>query len=170
VSILFAYFDPDLLMEALTAGAIIGALAGIVVFTADSAAEGIRRVILGLLIGGIIMGVFQAIRIGSALGFGFGTALNPLLEAGSGPFGALVFEAIVWTMQAAFAGGIFMVVSLAPFNALKGGLAGAVIGIVAALISWGLLQFVDAAVPLVIFYILVLGIVLFIVDNLPVRG
>lgn len=169
MSILFAYYN-GILMDALTAGAVIGALAGIVVFTADSAAEGIRRVILGLLIGGILMGVFQAIRIGAALGFGFGTALNPLREAGSGPFGALVFEAIVRTMQAAFAGGIFMVVSLAPFNALKGGLAGAVIGIVAALISWGLLRFVDTAVPLVIFYILVLGIVLFIVDNLPVRG
>ncbi len=60
-----------------------------------------------------------------------------------------------------------MIISLAPFRAFKGALAGLIIGTVASLMAWGLLQFIDTAVPIVIFYVLVLGLVLFIIENLP---
>lgn len=169
MSILLSYYS-GVLTEALTIGAIIGAIVGVIVFTASSASEGLQRVVFGFVLGGVLMGVFQAIIIGTTAGVGVGNTLNPLLQAEVGPFGSLVFNAILLSFGAALAGGLFMVVSLAPLRALLGAVAGAILGMVSGLAAWGVLRYVDARVPLVIFYILIFGIVLFILDNLPVRG
>lgn len=169
MSILFSYYS-GVFADALTAGAFIGALAGIVVFTAASAAEGIQRVLLGFVIGGIVMGVIQAVIISTTTGVGGDMSINPLLQSEAGQFGGVLYRGIVLTVQTALGAGLLMVISLAPFRALKGAIAGLIIGSVAAFLSWGALQFVDTAIPLVIFYILVLGVVLFIIDHLPARG
>lgn len=168
MSILVSTFS-GLLTDALTIGAVIGALAGIVVFTADSASEGIQRVIFGIIVGGIIMGVIQAALISGIAGQGLGSRLNPMLQEEVGPFGSVVYRALVLTVQAALAGGLFMVISLAPFRAFKGALAGVIIGTVAALLSWFALRYIATPIPLVVYYALVLGLVVFIVENLP-RG
>ncbi len=159
-----------LLSEALTIGAIIGALAGIIVYTASSASEGVQRVLLGILVGGVLMGVYQAIIISQAAGVTGGSGLNPLLQSRMGPFGGLVYRGAILTLQAALLGGLLMVVSLAPLRALQGAVAGVIIGSVAAFLSWGALSFVDTRVPLVIFYVLILGLVLFIIENIPRQG
>jgi hypothetical protein len=157
-------------MDALTIGAVIGTLAGVVVFTAGSAGEGVQRVMVGFIVGGVIMGLVQAVIISGAAGVGTGGSLNPLRQSGAGPFGSVVYRGIVLTIEAAVAGGLFMVVSLAPFRAFKGALAGLIIGTVAAFLAWGVLQLIDTNVPLIIFYVLVLGVVLFIIENIPARG
>lgn len=159
-----------LLTDALTIGAIIGAFVGVVVFTAESAAEGIQRVIFGFIVGGIVMGVFQAILISGVAGVGLGAPFNPMRQSEVGSFGAVVYRGIELTVQAALAGGLLMIVSLAPFRALKGALAGVIIGTVASYLSWFVLRYVDTAVPLIIYYVLVLGLVLFIIENLPRRS
>ena len=169
MAVLFSYYS-GVLVDALTIGAIVGVLAGIVIFTASSAAEGLQRVLLGFIIGGVVMGVIQAVLISTAAGVGGGNSFNPLLGTEVGSFGGVVYRGIVLTVQTALAGGFLMVVSLAPFRALKGALAGLIIGTIAAFLSWGALQFIDTAVPLVVFYVLVLGVVLFIIDHLPARG
>lgn len=159
-----------LLTDALTIGAVIGAFVGVVAFTAESASEGIQRVIFGFIVGGIIMGLIQAVMISGVAGIGFGTQFNPLLQSEVGSFGGMIYQAIVLTLQAALAGGLLMIVSLAPFRALKGGLAGVIIGTVAAYLSWLTLRYLATPIPVVIYYILVFGLVLFIIENLPGRG
>lgn len=166
---LLSYYS-GLLPEALTIGAIVGVLTGIVLFTASSASEGMHRVFLGFLAGGIIMGLIQAVIISGAAGVGGSSGLNPLYQSRVGNFGAVVYRGVELTVQAAFAGGLFMIISLAPFRAFKGALAGLIIGTVAAVVAWGLLQFINTAIPIVVFYVLVLGLVLFVIENLPRRA
>lgn len=166
---LLSYYS-GLLPDALTIGAIVGVLTGVVVYTASSAGEGIQRVMVGFLGGGIIMGLIQAIIISGAAGVGGSSGLNPLFQSRVGSFGGVVARGIELTLQAAFAGGLLMIISLAPFRAFKGALAGLIIGTVASVMAWGLLQFIDTAIPIVIFYVLVLGLVLFIIENLPRRA
>lgn len=159
-----------LLTDALTIGTVIGALVGVVVFTAESAGEGLQRVIFGMIVGGIVMGLYQAVAISGIAGVGIGNPLNPLLQSDVDSFGVRVLRGIELTVQAALLGGLFMVVSLAPFRALKGALAGVIIGAVAGLASWFALSYVSTSIPLVIYYVLILGLVVFIVENLPGRG
>lgn len=166
---LLSYYS-GLLPDALTIGAIVGVLTGIIVFTASSAGEGIQRVMIGFLAGGIIMGLIQAVIISGAAGVGGDSGMNPLFQSRVGSFGGVVYRGIVLTLQAAFAGGLFMIISLAPFRAFKGALAGLIIGTVSAVMAWGLLQLIGTAIPIVIFYVLVLGLVLFIIENLPRRA
>lgn len=166
MTVLFSTFS-GLLTDALTIGAIVGAVAGVVVFTAESASEGIQRVLFGFIVGGIIMAVIQGILISGVFGVGVGRSLNPLLQEDVGPFGGVVYRGLVLTLQAALAGGLLMVVSLAPFRAVKGALAGVIIGTIAALLSWVVLQYLGTPIPLVIYYVLVLGLVVFIIENLP---
>lgn len=166
----FLSYYSGLLPDALTIGAIVGVLAGVILFTASSAGEGVHRVLIGVLAGGIIMGLFQAVVIANAAGVGGNGSLNPLFQSRVDSFGGVVYRGIVLTVQAAFAGGLFMIVSLAPLRAFKGALAGLIIGSVSAVLAWGLLQFIDTAIPIVIFYVLVLGLVLFIIENLPRRA
>ena len=166
MTVLLSTFS-GLLSDALTIGAVLGALTGIVVFTAQSAGEGIQRVIVGMIVGGIIMGLYQLLVISGVAGIGLGTPFNPLLQDEVGSFGAMVYRGIILTVQAALAGGLLMVISLAPFRALKGALAGAIIGAVAALASWFALSYIATPIPLVIYYVLVFGIILFIIENLP---
>lgn len=164
---LFSYYS-GVLTDALTIGAIIGALAGVVAFTASSANEGVHRVMVGFIIGGVIMGAFQGLMLADAAGVGMGRgSVNPLFSSNAGTFGGMVYVAVIRTIQAALAGGLLMVASLAPFKAFKGAMAGVIIGVIAAFLAWGVLQYVDAAVPVVIFYALILGLVLFIIENLP---
>ncbi|HSM56415.1 MAG TPA: hypothetical protein VK879_09705 [Candidatus Sulfomarinibacteraceae bacterium] len=169
MSIFFTYYS-GVLNDALIAGALIGAALGIIVFGAASASEGMERVIFGFLLGGLIMGLVQAFLIMSATGVGLGTSLGPMLDVGAGPVGSMVAEGVTRTVQAAFAGGLLMVISLAPVVAMKGALAGGVIGIVSGLAAWWLTGYVDVALPLIIFYMLIAGVILFVLDNLPVRG
>lgn len=169
MQMILGYYS-GMLSDALTFGAIIGALAGVIAFTASSAGEGMQRVIVGFVVGGVIMGVIQAFIIAGAAGVGPGGGINPLFRSQAGAFGGVLFEGIVRTLQAALAGGLLMVVSLAPFKAFKGALAGVIIGVISAVLAWGVLQYVDASVPVVIFYLLILGLVLFIIENIPARG
>jgi len=169
VSILFSYFS-GVMADALTIGAVIGSLAGIVVFTASSAGEGVQRVLVGFIAGGIIMGLIQAVIISGAAGIGPGGSLDMLLPSRVSSVGAVVQRGLILTVQAALVGGLLMVVSLAPLRALKGGMIGVIIGAIAAFLAWGVLQYVDTTVPLVIFGVLVLGLVLFIIENIPMRG
>ena len=168
MAVLFSYYNGGF-NDALTIGAIIGALAGVIVFTTSSASDGMQRVLVGFLVGGILMGLYQAVIISQAAGVG-GNTFNPLLQSRVGPFGSLLERGIVLTLQAAFVGGLVMVASLAPVRALKGALAGLIIGSLAALLAWAGLRLIDTPVPLIVFYILILGIVVFIMESLPSSG
>lgn len=169
MAVLLANFS-GVLSDALTIGAIIGAVVGVVVFTASSAGEGMQRVVFGFIVGGIVMGVMQALIIGQAAGVGMGGSFNPLLQSRVGSFGDIVYRGIVLTIQAALAGGLLMIISLAPFRAVKGALLGTIIGSAAAFAAWWVLQTVGAAVPLVLFYVLILGLVVFVIEMIPTRA
>lgn len=168
MAVLISYYS-GAFNDALTIGAIIGALAGIVVYTASSASEGVQRVLIGFLVGGLVMGLYQAVLVSQAAGVG-GDSFNPLLQSRVGPFGSMLERAIILTVQAALVGGLLMVASLAPLRAIKGALLGVIIGSVAAVAAWAGLRLIETPVPLIIFHILVLGLVMFIMESLPVRN
>jgi hypothetical protein len=167
MDVIFSFYS-GILTDALIAGAVIGAAVGIVVFTASTASEGLHRVIIGILGGGIIMGAIQGVLISSAVGTG-GSGINPLMQRQADAFGNLAVGGIILTVQAALIGGLFMVVSLAPWRAVKGAIAGAIVGTVAGAGAWGIVRLLKSSVPLVVFYALILGLVLFVLDNIP-RG
>jgi hypothetical protein len=167
MDVIFSFYN-GILTDALVAGAIIGAAVGIVVFTAGTASEGLNRVVVGILAGGIIMGAIQGVLISSAVGTG-GSGINPLMQRQADAFGTLAVGGIILTIEAAIVGGLFMVVSLAPWRAVKGAVAGLIVGTVAGAGAWGIVQLLKSSVPLVVFYALIFGLVLFVLDNIP-RG
>jgi hypothetical protein len=169
MSIFFSYYS-GILGDALISGAILGAIVGIVIFSAESTSESIHRVMFGFLLGGLLMGAYQAFLIASVTGVSIGTSFNPLLSVGADSVGKMAADAITRTVQAAIAVGLLMVISIAPVVAFKGAIVGAITGTVAGLGAWRLLEFVDTGIPLVVFYVLLIGVILFILENLPVRG
>ena len=154
-----------LMLDAITTGAILGAVAGVIAFTAASASEGLARVFVGIIAGGLIVGVYQALRIGAAAGIIGIDLLDPGVGGNVDALGTLLFDGIVLTLEAAFVGGLIMIVFLAPGRAILGALAGVVMGIIAGLIAWGLLEVVDIRVPQVLFYAMIVGILLVFLDT-----
>src|SRR5690606_27619676 len=110
MSVFFSYYS-GILSDALISGAILGAIIGIIIFSAESTSESIQRVMVGFLLGGLLMGGFQAFRIAYITGVSVGTSFNPLLSVGAESVGEMVVEAITWTVQAAIAVGLLMVIS-----------------------------------------------------------
>jgi len=151
---------------ALIIGGVIGVFVGVVFLTASSASEGIQRVLVGMFIGVLLMGGYQALTVGPEIGEGL-RILEPEYTDPSGQGGNVLFDAVLRVIQAGLVGGLLMVISLAPLRALLGGLAGLIIGTVSGILIWFGLDLLDLAVPLVIFGALSLGLVLYFFELLP---
>lgn len=156
----------DVFSNALLVGAIIGAFGGTVYLTAAPASDSIVRVFGGMLIGGLIMAAYQALNLGLLTGAGI-AAMNPLSGAEPEAIGGDAFTAFLRIIQAALAGGLLAVSSVAPFQALKGAIGGVVIGSVAGALLWFVLDQLNTDIPLVLFGLLALGLVLWVFELLP---
>lgn len=157
---------PQELTGALLIGGVIGICIGVVFLTATSASEGVQRVLVGILIGVLLMGGYQALTLGPTVGQGLRT-VDPNFTDPSGQGGTLVFDAFILIIEAGLVGGLLMVVTLAPFRAFLGGLAGLIIGTVSGILIWFGLDLLDLVVPNVIFGALSLGLVLYFFELLP---
>lgn len=157
---------PQEITGALIIGGVIGIFIGIVFLTASSATEGIQRVLVGMLLGVLLMGGYQALTVGPDIGQGLRT-IDPNFTDPSGQGGSLLLDAVIRVIQAGLAGALFMVVSLAPFRAFLGALAGLIIGTVCGIIVWFGLDLLEVTVPNIIFGGLSLGLVLYFFELLP---
>lgn len=157
---------PQEFTGALIIGGAVGVFVGVVFLTASSASEGIQRVLIGMLIGAVLMGVYQALTVGPAIGEGL-RILQPEFTDPSGQGGNVLFDAFLRVLQAALAGGLLMIISLAPFRAFLGALAGLIMGTISGVIVWFGLDLLDLTVPLVIFGAISLGLVLYFFELLP---
>lgn len=157
---------PQEFTGALIIGGVIGTFVGVIFLTASSASEGIQRVLVGMLIGALLMGGFQALTVGPQIGQGL-RAVDPTFTDPGGQGGSILLNAVMRVLQAALAGGLLMVISLAPFRAFLGALAGLLIGTVSAIIAWFALDLLDLVVPTVIFGVLSLGLILYFFELLP---
>jgi len=151
---------------ALIIGGVIGIFVGVVFLTASSASEGIQRVLIGMLIGVLLMGGYQALTVGPEIGQGL-RSVDPNFTDPSGQGGTILFDAVLRVIQAGLAGALLMVISLAPFRAFLGGLAGLIIGTISGIIIWFGLDLLEVVVPTVIFGALSLGLVLYFFELLP---
>ncbi|MDX1688528.1 MAG: hypothetical protein R3248_11135 [Candidatus Promineifilaceae bacterium] len=157
---------PQELTGALLIGGVIGIFIGVVFLTASSASEGIQRVLVGLLLGVLLMGGYQALTLGPEIGRGL-RSIDPNFTDPAGQGGTLLFDAFILIIEAGLAGALLMVVSLAPFRALMGALAGLIIGTISGILIWFGLDLLDLVVPNVIFGALSLGLVLYFFELLP---
>lgn len=160
---------PQEFTGALIIGGVIGLFAGVVFLTTSSASEGIQRVLIGMLIGALLMGAYQALTVGPQIGQGLRT-IDPNFTDPSGQGGTILLDAALRVIQAGLAAGLLMVISLAPFRAFLGALAGLIIGTVAGIIAWFALDLLNLAVPTIIFGVLSLGLILFLFELLPLSS
>ena len=160
---------PQEFTGALIIGGVIGRFVGVVFLTASSASEGIQRVLVGMLIGVLLMGGYQALTVGPEIGQGL-RSVDPAFTDPSGQGGTVLVDAVIRILQAGLVGGLLMVVSLAPFRAFLGALAGLIIGTLSGVIAWYALDLLNMAVPTVIFGVLSLGLVLYLFELLPLSS
>lgn len=151
---------------ALIIGGAVGAFIGLVFLTATSASEGVQRVLVGMLIGFVLMGAYQALTVGPEMGEGI-RILQPEFTEPSGGGGNVLFNAALSIIQAGIAGGLVMIFTLSPFRALLGALAGVIIGTVSGAIAWGALDLLNMAVPTIIFGVFSFGLTLYFFELLP---
>ncbi len=155
------------LTQALTVGALLGVVGGIVLFTVDEADDRLNLIIIGVLAGGLLMFLLQAFSLGDLIDWrnrGLDVEAKQMLYREGGTF----WTAMVRVIQGAIAGGLFMFMALAPGRALKGALLGVLLGLVAGFVAWGALRLINAPqLPLVLFGVLVGGIIFFLAELTP---
>ena len=155
--------------QAITIGAILGLIGGIVLLTADDGRQRVNAITLGVFVGLFGMLLYQAIHLDNIIhwrSLGSSTALQRVIFEQ----GALFWEACLRIVQASFLGGVLALVFIAPGRALKGGLIGLGLGVFSALIVWGVLRFTGAgAFPQVFFALLVASVFLFLFEIMPLR-
>jgi hypothetical protein len=158
-----------LISQALTVGALLGVVGGVVLFTVKDASLRLNAVTVGVFAGGLGMAVYQLVRLDRLVdwtGRGFSVGMKQMLYENGGLF----WEAFLRVVQSAFIGAVVMLVFLAPGRALKGALIGAFLGMASGVIVWGILRLVAApTMPQLFFGLLVAGVFLFLYDLMPVR-
>jgi hypothetical protein len=159
-----------ILTQALTVGALLGIAGGIILFTVDEADDRLNLIIIGVLAGGFIMLLFQALAMGDIIDWR-NRGLDLQFKQTVYTEGTTFWTATLRVIQGAIAGGLFMFIALAPGRALKGAFLGVLMGVVAGLVAWGGLRLINAPnLPLVLFGVLVGGIFFFLYDLVPNRG
>jgi hypothetical protein len=156
-----------LLSQALTVGALLGIAGGIVLFTVDDASDRLRLIIIGVLGGGFLMLLFQALQLGDVIAWR-SRGLDLQFKQTVYTEGMAFWVATLRVVQAMIAGGLFMFVALSPARALKGAFLGLLMGAIAGVVAWGGLRLINApTLPLVLFGLLVAGVFLFLYDLVP---
>lgn len=158
-----------LITQALTIGAILGVAGGIVLMTAEDASQRLNAITLGVFIGFLGMTLYQLIRLDNLIhwrSLGFTLAMQRVIYEQGGLF----WEAFLRVVQASFAGGVLMLIFLAPGRALKGALLGMALGVASALAVWGILRLAGVgAFPQLFFALLVAAVFLFLYEVMPLR-
>lgn len=158
-----------LVMQAITIGAVLGVIGGVVLLTAEDASQRLNAITLGVFIGFLGMTVYQLIRLDNIIHWrsvGFTPAFQRVIYEQ----GAVFWEGFLRIIQASFLGGVVMLVFLAPGRALKGALIGLGLGVVSALVVWGILRLAGVgAFPQLFFALLVASVFLFLFEIMPLR-
>lgn len=159
MDLLLASFNGTM-MQALIIGSIVGAFAGIITFTATSASERTHYIVLGALVGGLLVAVYQGLQVASFW--------NVDLFAGrtTGTAGEVLLTSLVRITAAAFLGGMLTLIFVAPGRAFLGGLGGVVVGIVASVLLWLTLRYLGQTLPLLLYGVAVLAVMLFIFETI----
>lgn len=158
-----------LVTQAITIGAILGVIGGIVLLTAEDARLRMNAITLGVFVGLFGMLLYQAIHLDNIIhwrSLGSSTALQRVIFEQ----GALFWEAFLRIVQASFLGGVLALVFIAPGRALKGALLGVALGVISALVVWGGLRLAGVgAFPQLFFALLVASVFLFLFEIMPLR-
>ena len=155
--------------QAITIGAILGVIGGIVLLTAEDARLRMNAITLGVFVGFLGMLLYQAVRLDNLTNWsslGFSLAMERLIYE-QGP---LFWEAFLRIVQASFLGGVLALIFVAPGRALKGALLGVALGVISALVVWGGLRLAGVgAFPQLFFALLVASVFLFLFEIMPLR-
>jgi hypothetical protein len=159
MELLLVSFDGTM-TQALIVGAIVGAFAGIITFTASSASERTHYIVLGALIGGLLVAAYQGLQLASLWG------IDLFSGETTGTAGEVLLTSLLRIAGAAFLGGVITLAFVAPARAFLGGIGGIVVGIVASLLLWLVLQYLGETLPLLLYGIAVLAVMLFIFESI----
>ena len=158
-----------LVTQAITIGAILGVIGGIVLLTAEDARLRMNAITLGVFVGFLGMLLYQAVRLDNLTNWsslGFSLAMERLIYE-QGP---LFWEAFLRIVQASFLGGVLALIFVAPGRALKGALLGVALGVISALVVWGGLRLAGVgAFTQLFFALLVASVFLFLFEIMPLR-
>lgn len=159
MDLLLATFDGTL-TQALIVGSLVGAIAGITTFTATSAGERTHYIIVGALGAGLLVAVYQGLQLASFWG------VDLLAGTTSGTAGAVLLTSFVRIAGAAFLGGILTLAFVAPGRAVLGALGGIIVGVIASVILWFVLDWLGETIPVLLYGLAVLAIMLFMFESI----
>lgn len=159
MELLLVTFDGTM-TQALMIGAVVGAFAGIITFTATSGSERTHYIVLGALAGGLLVAIYQGLQLASFWG------VDLFAGRTTGTVGEILMTSLVRIAGAAFLGGVLTLAFVAPGRAIMGGLGGIVVGVIASVLLWLTLSYIGETLPLLLYGVAVLAVMLFVFESI----